>query len=73
MPTADVCHKHGLSQGTFYKFKSKYGGMEVSDAAKLKRLPADQILDNVVLKYFLGKTDNTEHATGCGTQSDAGS
>lgn len=27
MPTADVCHKHGLSQGTFYKFKSQYGGM----------------------------------------------
>ena len=29
MPTADVCRKHGLSQGTFYKFKSQYGGMEV--------------------------------------------
>ena len=29
MPTADVCRKHGLGQGTFYKFKSKYGGMEV--------------------------------------------
>ena len=28
MPTAEVCRKHGLSQGTFYKFKSKYGGME---------------------------------------------
>ena len=31
MPTAEVCRKHGLSLGTFYKFKSKYGGMEVSD------------------------------------------
>ncbi len=31
MPTAEVCRKHGLSQGTFYKFKLKYGGMEVSD------------------------------------------
>ena len=38
MPTEEVCRKHGLSQGTFYKFKSKYGGMEVSDAAKLKAL-----------------------------------
>lgn len=38
MPTAEVCRKHGLSQGAFYKFKSKYGGMEVSDAAKLKAL-----------------------------------
>ncbi|MEO1308035.1 MAG: IS3 family transposase [Pseudomonadota bacterium] len=65
MPTAEVCRKHGLSQGTFYKFKSKYGGMEVSDAAKLKaledenaklkRLLADQMLDNVVLKDLPGK------------------
>ena len=38
MPPAEVCRKHGLSQGTFYKFKSKYGGMEVSDAARLKAL-----------------------------------
>ena len=65
MPTAEVCRKHGLSQGTFYKFKSKYGGMEVSDPAKLKalegekaklkRLLADTMLDNVVLKDLLGK------------------
>ena len=38
MPTAELCRKHGLSPGTFYKFKSKYGGMEVSDAAKLRAL-----------------------------------
>ena len=66
LATAEVCRKHGLSQGTFYKFKSKYGGMEVSDAAKLKaledenaklkRLLADQMLDNVVLKDLLGKS-----------------
>ena len=65
MSTADVCRKHALSQGTFYKFKSRYGGMEVSDAAKLravteenaklKRLLADTMLDNVVLKELLGK------------------
>ena len=65
MPTADVCRKHGISQGTFYKLKSQYGGMEVSDAAKLravmeenaklKRLLADTMLDNVVLKDLLGK------------------
>ncbi len=36
IPTADVCRKHGLSQGTFCNFKSKYGSMEVSDAARLK-------------------------------------
>ena len=65
MPTAEVCRKHGLSQGTFYKYKSKYGGMEVSDVAKLKamedenarlkRLLADMMLDNAVLKDLLGK------------------
>ena len=66
MPTAEFCRKHGLSQATFYKFKAKYGGMEVSDAAKLKalegenaklrRLLADTMLDNVVLKDLLGKS-----------------
>ena len=65
MPTAEVCRKHGLSQGTFYKFKAKYGGMDLSDAvklrtledenAKLKRLLADAMLDNSVLKDLLGK------------------
>ena len=65
MPTAEVCRKHGLSQGTFYKYKSKYGGMDVSDVAKLramedenarlKRLLADTMLDNAVLKDLLGK------------------
>jgi putative transposase len=38
LPTAEVCRKHGLSQGTFYKYKSKYGGMEVSDVAKLRAM-----------------------------------
>ena len=66
VPTAEVCRKHGLSQGRFYKYKSKYGGMEVSDVAKmrsledenakLKRLLADAILDNMVLKGLLGKS-----------------
>ena len=66
MPTAEVCRKHGLSQGTFYKYKSRYGGMEVSDVAKLramedenarlKRLLADTMLDNAVLKDLLGKS-----------------
>lgn len=65
MPTAEVCRKHGLSQGTFYKYKSKFGGMEVSDVAKLramedenarlKRLLGDTMLDNAVLKDLLGK------------------
>ncbi|WP_108892373.1 IS3 family transposase [Palleronia abyssalis] len=65
MPTGDVCRRHGLSPATFYKLKAKYGGMEVSEAArlktledenaKLKRLLADTMLDNVVLKDLPGK------------------
>ena len=65
LPTAELCRKHGLSPATFYKLKAKYGGMDLSDAkrlkqledenAKLKRLVADAMLDNVVLKDLLGK------------------
>ena len=65
MSTADVCRRHGVSSATFYKWKAKFGGMDVSDArrlktlegenAKLKRLLADAMLDNVVLKDLLGK------------------
>ena len=65
LPTAELWRKHGLSPATFYKLKAKYGGMDLSDAkrlkqledenAKLKRLVADVMLDNVVLKDLLGK------------------
>jgi putative transposase len=65
LPTAELCRKHGLSPATFYKLKARYGGMDLSDAkrlkqlddenAKLKRLVADVMLDNVVLKDLLGK------------------
>ena len=65
LPTVELCRKHGLSPATFYKLKAKYGGMDLSDAkrlkqledenAKLKRLVADVMLDNVVLKDLLGK------------------
>lgn len=59
-PTADVCRKHGISTASFYKYKAKYGGMDVSDARKLKaledenakpkKLLAEQMLDNAILK-----------------------
>jgi putative transposase len=65
LPTAELCRKHGLSPATFYKMKAKYGGMDLSDAkrlkqledenSKLKRLVADVMLDNIVLKDLLGK------------------
>ena len=63
--TADVCRRHGISDATFYKWKSKYGGLEVSEAkrlkaledenAKLKRLLAEAMLDNAVLKDIAAK------------------
>jgi putative transposase len=63
--TADVCRKHGISGATFYKWKAKFGGLEVSDArrlkvleaenAKLKKLLAEAMLDNVMLKDIASK------------------
>ena len=65
MKTADLCRKHGISPATFYNWKAKFGGMDVSDAkrlrhledenAKLKRVVADLTLDNVVLKDLVAK------------------
>ena len=63
--TAEVCRRHGVSSATFYKWKAKFGGMDVSEArrlkaledenTKLKRMLADSMLDNVALKDLLGK------------------
>ena len=68
MPTADVCRRHGISSATFYKWKSKYGGLEVSDArrlrqleqenARLKKLLADSMLDNAMLKEISAKNSS---------------
>src|SRR5437762_8870489 len=65
VPVAELCRKHGMSDATFYNWKSKYGGLEVSEArrlrsleaenAQLKRLLADAMLDNAALKDLLGK------------------
>ena len=63
--TSDLCRKHGISSATFYKWKAKYGGLEVSDAkrlkaledenAKLKKLLAEVMLDNAMLKDIASK------------------
>lgn len=65
MKTTDVCRKHGISSATLYARKAKYGGMDLSQARKLKvleeengrlkRLLADAMLDNAVLKEVAGK------------------
>ncbi len=62
---ADLCRKHGISEATFYNWKAKYGGMEVSEAkrlkaledenTKLKKLLAEQMLDVAALRELLGK------------------
>lgn len=64
-PTADVCRKYGISSASFYKYKAKFGGMDVSDArklkaleeenSKLKKLLAEQMLDNAMLKDINSK------------------
>ena len=63
--TAEVCRRHGVSSATFYKWKAKFGGLDVSEArrlkaledenTRLKRMLADAMLDNVALKDLLGK------------------
>lgn len=68
----ELCRKHGISDGTFYKWRSKFGGMEVSDArrlktlgsesVKLKKMLAEQMMDVVTLKEVLGMGAGERHA-----------
>ena len=63
--TSELCRQHGISTATFYGWRSKYGGLEVSEAkrlkqleeenGKLKRIVADQALDITMLKDLVGK------------------
>lgn len=65
VPVAELCRRHSVSDASIYKWKARFGGMEVSEAkrlraledenAKLKRMLADAMLDNVALKNLLGK------------------
>jgi putative transposase len=65
LSAAEVCRKHGVSDATFYKWRSKFGGMDVSDARKLKsiedenrklkKLLAESMVDNATLKEMLTK------------------
>lgn len=77
MKTQDLCRKHGICDATLYNGKARYGGMTTSDVAKprsledenrrLKKLLAEQMLDNAVLKDLLGNTDDA-----CGAVRDGG-
>ena len=65
LPVSDLCRRHGISDATFYNWRSRYGGMEASDAKrlkaleeenrKLKKLLAESVLDVATLKEALGK------------------
>ncbi|KPL55709.1 transposase [Prosthecomicrobium hirschii] len=65
IPVSDLSRKHGVSEASIYKWKARFGGMDVSEAkrlraledenSKLKRMLADAMLDNVALKDLLGK------------------
>jgi putative transposase len=65
LSASEVCRKHGISDATFYKWRSRYGGMEVSDARRLKaledenrrlkKLLVESMLDASTLKEMLGK------------------
>ena len=65
MKVSDVCRKHGISDATYYKWKSKYGGMDASDLkrnreleaenAQLKRMYAELALDNAAMKDLIAK------------------
>ena len=65
MKIVDLCRMHGISDATFYNWRSKYGGMEVSDAKRLKdlevenrrlkRMLADTMLENRAIKDVLSK------------------
>ena len=74
--TAELCRKHGISEASFYNWKAKYGGLEVSEAkrlkglesenARLKKLLADAMLDNAAVKDLLAKNgDARRQARGC--------
>ena len=72
--TPELCRRHGISDATFYKWKAKYGGLEVSEARRLKaledenrrlkKLLAESMLDNAALKDLLGRT-----AEACGAKA----
>ena len=79
--TAELCRKHGISDATFYNWKAKYGGMTVSEAARLraledenrrlKKLLAESMLDVSALKDLLRKTDPVCGALRCGGEADS--
>lgn len=83
LKVSDLCRKHGISDATFYKWKTRYGGLEISDAkrlkaledenSRLKRLLADAMLDNAALKEIVGKNGDACRETAGGPTYTGGS
>ena len=79
IPLKELCRLHGFSEASFYLWRSKFGGMSVPDAkrlkalevenARLKRLLADAMLDNTALKDLLGKNGDARRSAGSGRAS----
>src|SRR5215217_8275807 len=75
LSAGELCRKYGISDATFYKWRSRYGGMEISDARKLKaledenrrlkKLLAESMLDASTLKKMLGRTFDAQLAEAC--------
>ena len=70
LPVAEICRRHGISDATFYTWRSKYGGLEISEAKrlkaleeenrKLKKLLAEQVLDAATLREMLARTSDAQ-------------
>ena len=82
MKVVELCRKHGISDATYYKWKSKYGGMEASDLkrvreleaenAKLKRMYAELALENTAMKDLIAKNSRAGRAARISALSGAG-
>lgn len=76
MATTTVCRRHGINSATFYRWKAKYGDLDVSEArrprsleeenARLKKLLAEAMLDKAVLRDLAGKNGDARREAGCG-------
>ena len=71
MPTADVCRRHGVSSATFYKLKAKFGGLEVSEAKRLRQLDGEnaklkKLLAEAMLKEITAENGSARCQAGSG-------
>ena len=83
LPVKDLCRRHGFSEGSYYLWRSKFGGMTVSDAkrlkelsaenTRLKKLLAESVLENEVRREALRKSGDRSSQTSAGAEHDLAS